>query len=189
MATRERVNVDLDAEVAAILRKHAAEAHVSEGEILDRAVRAYDLRALLARLQAKSDLDEDQAMALRTRGAEGRPHRPSRRRLMRLVADANVFVSAALARSPQAPSVRIINAALDGRVELVMSPALLAEIADVLARPRIRKRISVEDAQLFLGDVVAQAVMFADPAQQRRALRVHARAAALAPRFRRVRWS
>ena len=64
MATRERVNVDLDAEVAAILRKHAAEAHVSEGEILDRAVRAYDLRALLARLQAKSDLDEDQAMAL-----------------------------------------------------------------------------------------------------------------------------
>ena len=63
MATRERVNVDLDAEVAAILRKHAAEAHVSEGEILDRAVRAYDLRALLARLQAKSDLDEDQAMA------------------------------------------------------------------------------------------------------------------------------
>ena len=64
MATRERVNVDLDAEVAAILRKHAAEAHVSEGEILDRAVRAYDLRALVARLQAKSDLDEDQAMAL-----------------------------------------------------------------------------------------------------------------------------
>jgi hypothetical protein len=64
MATRERVNVDLDAEVAAILRKHAAEAHVSEGEILDRAVRAYDLRGLLARLQANSDLDEDQAMAL-----------------------------------------------------------------------------------------------------------------------------
>lgn len=64
MATRERVNVDLDAEVAAILRKHAAEARVSEGEILDRAVRAYDLRALLSRLQAQSDLDDDQAMAL-----------------------------------------------------------------------------------------------------------------------------
>lgn len=64
MATRERVNVDLDAEVAAILRKHAAAAHVSEGEILDRAVRAYDLRALLSRLQAQSDLDDDQAMAL-----------------------------------------------------------------------------------------------------------------------------
>ena len=64
MATRERLNVDVDAEVAAILRKHAAEAHVSEGEILDRAVRAYDLRALLARLQAKSTLDDDHAIAL-----------------------------------------------------------------------------------------------------------------------------
>ena len=64
MAARERVNVDLDTEVAAILRKHAAEAHVSEGEILDRALRAYDLRALLARLQAQSDLDEEQAMGL-----------------------------------------------------------------------------------------------------------------------------
>jgi hypothetical protein len=64
MATREQLTVDVDAEVAAILRKHAAEAHVSEGEILDRAIRACDLRALLARVQAKSDLDEDQAMAL-----------------------------------------------------------------------------------------------------------------------------
>ena len=83
---------------------------------------------------------------------------------MRIVADANVFVAG---RSPQAASVRIISAALDGRVELVMSPALLAEIPDVLARPRIRKRIWTEDAQLFLGDVVAQAVMFADPANLR----------------------
>jgi len=64
MATRERVSVDLDAEVAALLRQHAAEAHLSEGEILDRAVRAYDLRALLARLQSQSDLDDDEAIAL-----------------------------------------------------------------------------------------------------------------------------
>ncbi len=49
---------------------------------------------------------------------------------MRVVADANVFVSAALGRSPNAPSVRIINAALDGRIELVMSPALLGEVAE-----------------------------------------------------------
>ena len=83
---------------------------------------------------------------------------------MRVVADANVFVSAALGRSPSAPSVRIINAALDGRIELVMSPALLREVADVLARPRIRSGVSAEDAQLFLADIAAQVVMFADPA-------------------------
>jgi hypothetical protein len=48
----------------AILRSHAAEAHVSEGEIVDRAIRAYDLRSLVARIRARSDLDEDAAMAL-----------------------------------------------------------------------------------------------------------------------------
>lgn len=67
MATREKVSVDLDPEVAAMLRKYAADARVSVGEILDRAVRAYDLRALMARLQTGSDLDDEQAMALARR--------------------------------------------------------------------------------------------------------------------------
>jgi hypothetical protein len=56
--------MDLDAEVASILRSHAAEAHVSEGEIVDRALRAYDLRSLVAQIRTRSDLDEDAAMAL-----------------------------------------------------------------------------------------------------------------------------
>jgi putative PIN family toxin of toxin-antitoxin system len=83
---------------------------------------------------------------------------------MRVVADANVLVSAALGRSPNAPSVRILNAAFDERIELVMSPALLAEVADVLARPRIRRRVSAEDAQQFLTDIVGVAAVVADPA-------------------------
>jgi hypothetical protein len=64
VAARQHVSIDLDAEVAAILRAHAAEAHVSEGEIVDRAIRAYDLRSLIARIRERSDLDESQAMAL-----------------------------------------------------------------------------------------------------------------------------
>lgn len=84
--------------------------------------------------------------------------------MIRIVADANVFVSAALGRSPSAPSARIIAAALDGRIVLVMSPALLAEVADVLSRPRIRARVSTDDARLFLADIAAQVVMFTDPA-------------------------
>jgi hypothetical protein len=64
MSARQHVNIDLDAEVASILRAHAAEAHVSEGEIVDRAVRAYDLRSLIARIRERSDLDEDAAMTL-----------------------------------------------------------------------------------------------------------------------------
>jgi hypothetical protein len=58
------VSIDLDPDVAAILRAHAAEAHLSEGEIIDRAIRAYDLRSLLAQIREHSDLDEDQALAL-----------------------------------------------------------------------------------------------------------------------------
>jgi hypothetical protein len=64
MAARQHLNIDLDAEVASILRSHAAEAHVSEGEIVDRAIRAYDLRSLVARVRERSDLDEDAAVAL-----------------------------------------------------------------------------------------------------------------------------
>jgi hypothetical protein len=64
MAARQQLSMDLDAEVAAILRAHAAETHLSEGEIIDRAIRAYDLRSLLAQIRERSDLDEDQALAL-----------------------------------------------------------------------------------------------------------------------------
>jgi hypothetical protein len=64
MAVRQHMSIDLDAEFASLLRAYAAEANLSEGEIVDRAVRAYDLRALVARIRARSDLDEDQALAL-----------------------------------------------------------------------------------------------------------------------------
>ncbi len=55
--------------------------------------------------------------------------------MLRVVADANVLISAALARSPNAPSVMILEAALDGRLELVTSPQLLGEITSVLNAP------------------------------------------------------
>jgi len=64
MSTRERVSIELDAEVASLLRARAAEAQVSEGEIVERAVRAFDLRALVAQIRSRSDLSEDAAMAL-----------------------------------------------------------------------------------------------------------------------------
>jgi phosphopantetheine adenylyltransferase len=64
MPEREAVTVELDVEVAAMLREHAAVEHVSEGEIVERALRAADLRALVGRIRARSDLDEGAAMRL-----------------------------------------------------------------------------------------------------------------------------
>jgi uncharacterized protein len=83
--------------------------------------------------------------------------------MLRVVADANVLVSAALARSPQAPSVLTLDAALDGRIEMVTSPLLLREIATVLARPRLQKYISAEEAARFLADLAAQTILLVDP--------------------------
>ena len=61
---RQRVTLDLDQEVATLLAACAADAQVSEGEIVERAVRAIDLRVLVARIRGRSELDEDEAMRL-----------------------------------------------------------------------------------------------------------------------------
>jgi putative PIN family toxin of toxin-antitoxin system len=82
--------------------------------------------------------------------------------MTRVVADANVLVSAALARSPQAPSVLTLEAALDGRVELVTSPLLLREVTMVLARPRLQKYVSPDEATRFVADMAAQTTLLGD---------------------------
>lgn len=54
------MSIDLDANVAAVLREHAAQAHINEGEVVDCAIRAYDPRSLLAQIRERSDLHKDQ---------------------------------------------------------------------------------------------------------------------------------
>jgi putative PIN family toxin of toxin-antitoxin system len=83
--------------------------------------------------------------------------------MLRVVADANVLVSAALSRSPQAPSVLTLDAALDGRAEMVTSPLLLREITSVLSRPRLRKYLSTDEATRFVADLAAQTTLMVDP--------------------------
>jgi len=82
--------------------------------------------------------------------------------VIRVLADANVLVSAALARDPRAPSVLLLDAALDGRVELITSPALVREIASVLARPRLRRYLSLEEAERFVADLAGVTALTAD---------------------------
>jgi putative PIN family toxin of toxin-antitoxin system len=83
--------------------------------------------------------------------------------MLRVVADANVLISAALARSPNAPSVVILEAALDGRLDLVTSPQLLGEITSVLKRPRLRKYLTTDEALRFVADLAAQTILLTDP--------------------------
>ncbi|HEX6762878.1 MAG TPA: putative toxin-antitoxin system toxin component, PIN family [Gaiellaceae bacterium] len=85
--------------------------------------------------------------------------------MTRVVADANVLVSAALARDPRSPSALLLDAALAGRIELITSPALLGEVATVLARPRLRRYLSLDEAERFVADLAAVTAVAADPRQ------------------------
>ena len=68
--SRERVTVELDTDVALLLRERAAEAEVSEGEIVGLALRASGLRALVVQIRSRGDLDADAAMALAREGLQ-----------------------------------------------------------------------------------------------------------------------
>jgi hypothetical protein len=64
MADRERITVELDSKVLEILRTRAAETGRTEGEILQRAFAASDLRRLMREIGSRSDLDDESAMQL-----------------------------------------------------------------------------------------------------------------------------
>jgi len=79
----------------------------------------------------------------------------------RVVADANVLVSAIL--QPQGAPGRILHAWRDGAIELVVCPALLRELSDVLARKRLRERVSAQEAEALVSLLRQQAELRADP--------------------------
>jgi uncharacterized protein len=84
--------------------------------------------------------------------------------VIRVVLDANVLVSAALARDLAAPSVRVFDALLDERIEVVGCPALLGEVASVLGRERLRRYLPIDEARRFVADLAAVMTLAADPA-------------------------
>jgi putative PIN family toxin of toxin-antitoxin system len=81
---------------------------------------------------------------------------------IRAVLDANVFVSAAIQRGP---SHRIVQTWLaESAFELIVSDQVLNEVEDVLARPRLAKRIAHEDAVSFVRAIRTAADIVDDPA-------------------------
>jgi putative PIN family toxin of toxin-antitoxin system len=59
--------------------------------------------------------------------------------------------------------VLVLDVALDGRIELITSPALLAELASVLARPRLRRYLSIDEAERFVSNLAGVTSLTADP--------------------------
>lgn len=80
---------------------------------------------------------------------------------MRAVLDPNVIVSAVLSRGGTPAAV--LRAWVDGGYELVVSPALLAELERVLGYPKIAQRVSPTQARELLDMLGRDAELVADP--------------------------
>lgn len=76
--------------------------------------------------------------------------------MIRAVIDTSVFIRY-LVRPGAAVRELVERLWVDGRFVMVTSPELLAELADVLARPRILRLIHQEDAAALLDSLAAHA--------------------------------
>lgn len=80
---------------------------------------------------------------------------------MRAVLDANVLISAIL--SPRGSPARLLLAWQAGAFEMVVSPALLAELTRAMAYPKLVRLIPPADADAFVTWIAGSAVLAADP--------------------------
>ncbi len=78
-----------------------------------------------------------------------------------MVADPNVLVAAAI--TPRGLCGRLLEAAIDGRWQLVVSPHVVAELTEVLAREKFRRWLTEDEAGRFVADVARIADLVPDP--------------------------
>jgi putative PIN family toxin of toxin-antitoxin system len=79
----------------------------------------------------------------------------------RAVADPNVLIAAAIA--PRGVCAQLLHAAVDGRWQPVVSPQLLDELREVLARTKFRRWLSLDEASQFVRNVRDLAEELPDP--------------------------
>ena len=80
---------------------------------------------------------------------------------MRAVLDPNVLISAVI--SPAGAPREIVTAWTQGSFDLVVSPLLLDELRDVLARPRFRRWVSAATVAEYIQGLTDAATIIEDP--------------------------
>ena len=80
---------------------------------------------------------------------------------MRAVLDPNILIAALLSRS--GPPGQIVARWLAGEFELVVSETLLAELERALAYPKLRRRVSADEAAELISILARAAVLAPDP--------------------------
>ena len=82
-------------------------------------------------------------------------------RRVRIVLDTNILIAALITKGT--PPDRLYQAWLRGEIELVTSTAQIAEVADVLARPRLQKYLNADDAAAIFENIDTRARILDDP--------------------------
>jgi putative PIN family toxin of toxin-antitoxin system len=80
----------------------------------------------------------------------------------RAVLDTNVLVSALI--TPDGASARLLLELRAGAFELIVSPTLLAELRDVLGRPKFERYLSAPDVDAYVEMIGRESILVEDPA-------------------------
>ena len=80
---------------------------------------------------------------------------------MRIVLDTNILIGALITKDT--PPDRLYQAWLRGEIKLVTSTAQIAEITEVLARPRMQQLLDAEEAAAIVENLDARAVVLDKP--------------------------
>jgi putative PIN family toxin of toxin-antitoxin system len=81
--------------------------------------------------------------------------------VLRVVFDPGVLVSAVI--SPTGPPAEALDAWRNGEFDLIVSPALLDELEDVLLRTKFRAYASPEQVSAYVEALAAEALAYDDP--------------------------
>ncbi len=85
--------------------------------------------------------------------------------MTRIVVDPGVLISALIGREGGAPDL-VVRAFADDRIEVVASPLLLAELDQVLRRPKFSRYAEAGTRREFVERVRRHATIVADPSDQ-----------------------
>jgi uncharacterized protein len=81
--------------------------------------------------------------------------------VLRVLVDPGVLVAALISR--EGAPARLLRLWLDGAFDLIVSPALLAELEDVLRRPKFRPYFTVRQAAALVALLRERGVFVPDP--------------------------
>ncbi len=80
---------------------------------------------------------------------------------MRVILDTNILIGALITKGT--PPDRLYRAWLRGELELVTSAAQLADLSDVLARPRLQKFLDADEASAIVENIGTRSLILEDP--------------------------